>query len=529
MSINRIQKDILRVLIEEKTYINLNDIILKLSSHKLTTRTFQKHIKPLVETNRIDISGKASSTKYIISEIQSSYPSSEFLYVYKDNIIIGQFFKIKGIYRFYYDSEYLSLYNEAIPTLELGVNPYDFEEIPAIFEDNIPEGINKELIEIKYKEADEFEILNLMDDSIGDLCFSKSKESCYIEGKKAHGFLSSLDEILSTNPKINILEGFSIDLSDAGLFLENEDLSSLKNVRAEGISGFQYKKFVNIDFNKKQILSNEKNSQYILKPYSKIKADPKSDHYFPHMALNEHLHLSFAKNELGFRVPYSALIKRDGDEEYHYIVKRFDRLGGKRFAKASFAAYMGLRSENKYSTTSEKMFKRIERELISPKEKMELLKHYVYSVIIVHEDLHAKNLSLIYDNNKVLFAPLYDVCSTAFYGNGYGYESHLTINGKRNNIRPNDFKNICKILNIPFKEFKKEAANIAKAYIEKMPLYFAQIRKIGYIPYSIKKQATKRGESSSVYMKIVEEKNFVDILEKNHTQRIESLKELGWC
>ena len=31
--------------------------------------------------------------------------------------------------------------------------------------------------------------------------------------------------------------------------------------------------------------------------------------------------MSFAKNTLGFRVPYSAIVKNENDEEYHYIVK----------------------------------------------------------------------------------------------------------------------------------------------------------------------------------------------------------------
>jgi serine/threonine-protein kinase HipA len=58
--------------------------------------------------------------------------------------------------------------------------------------------------------------------------------------------------------------------------------------------------------------------------------------------------MSFAKNTLGFRVPYSAIVKNEKDDEFHYIVKRFDRLGLHRYAKSTFAVFLGLRSENKY-------------------------------------------------------------------------------------------------------------------------------------------------------------------------------------
>ena len=51
-------------------------------------------------------------------------------------------------------------------------------------------------------------------------------------------------------------------------------------------------------------------------------------------------------------------------------------------------------------------FERIAKELISPYERMELLKYYVYSVIIQHEDMHTKNLSLIYDR-ELVFLLLY--------------------------------------------------------------------------------------------------------------------------
>ena len=48
-------------------------------------------------------------------------------------------------------------------------------------------------------------------------------------------------------------------------------------------------------------LSKNGEAANFIKPYDPIKKQMKSsEYYFPHIAINEHLHMSFAKNELGF-------------------------------------------------------------------------------------------------------------------------------------------------------------------------------------------------------------------------------------
>lgn len=285
--------------------------------------------------------------------------------------------------------------------------------------------------------------------------------------------------------------------------------------------------FVNIDFENKRISSDESAHLYILKPYSKPKANKDNENYFPHISINEHLFMSFAKNELGFRVPYSAIVKTQEDEEYHYIVKRFDRYGVHKYAKATFAVFLGLRSENKYDTTSERLFKRIARELISPKERLELLKHYVYSMIIQHEDMHTKNLSLIYDKEFVLFSPLYDVACTGMLDGVKGYESHLPINGKQKHIRPNDFKPLCKILQIDFRDFKKEAIRIATIYKNELPNYIEEIKKLDSIPF-YKRRLTQKVGGDSYWKAEKESIEFHELLSSFHANRVKELERLGW-
>ncbi len=527
MKLNSLEIRILEILYEENKALSLKDIVSKIKL-RINPRTVLKEINKLIKNNRIEKEAKTNSARYFLDDVVRYYKKFEYLYVLKKDEIAGYFIKMDNFYRFIYSTEFLIGLNEPIATIALTSGVNDFKEIPTIFEENIPEGINREILEINTKTSDEFELLLKLEDNIGDLRFSKIKNAVPTQLKKGQTYLSLLDEILAKNKKIEILEGFKIDIEEHILFPENYDITKLQIQKSDGISGFQYKKLVHINFENKIIVAEGNNSKdYILKPYSEEKANPKSEYYFPHISINEHLFMSFAKNELGFRVPYSAIIKRDSDEEYHYVVKRFDRYNTYKFNKATFAPFLGLSSERKYDTSSEKLFKRIALELKSSKERMELLKHYVYSVIIVHEDMHAKNLSLIFEKEKVFFAPLYDIACTGIYDTSKAYDSHISINGKQSNIRPNDFRVLCKILDIKFTDFKSEAEKIALKYAQKLPEYFDELDKLENINFYKSKIRKKVGQEAT-WIRSDTPLPFVEVLRKFHKKQLERLKKLGW-
>jgi len=526
--IDRDTIDVLDTLLNSKEYLNLNVILNILEKNKTFTRTLQRILKNLVDNKRAIQEGAASTTNYRVENVERVYRRFDFIYVHKGSEIAGIIFKLDEEFEFYYLNQYIVDLLPSIASLDISIEPYKFQELPAVFEENIPEGINREILEVNSKTADEFTILTTLRDNIGDLYFSKTLEDISsIESSKTPSYLTVLDDILGDNPKINLLEDFTLDIDDINLFPEGHDLTKLSHKQTDGISGFQYKKLVDIDFDKKVIYSKENGSHnYILKPYSKLKSDKDLETYFPHISLNEHLFMSFAKNELGFKVPYTAIVKTD-KQEYHYLIKRFDRYKVHRFAKATFAVFMGLRSENKYDTSSEMLFTRIAKELISPTQRMELLKHYVYSVIIQHEDMHTKNLSLIFDKGKVLFSPLYDIACTGFYSTSKKYDSHLSINGKQKNIRPNDFKRLCEILTIKHLDFKKVAKDIALKYKERLPLYIEEIKELGSIPF-YKIRLVQKVAGTPEWKASKEPIEFADILEKFHSKRVDELQNLGW-
>ena len=527
MRLNSLKIRILEILKDENKPLSLKEISSKIKL-RIHQRTILNEINKLIKNNRIEKEGNTNSARYLLDNVLRYYKNYEFIYVHKKDEIAGYFINMKEHFRFIYSTDFLVNLSEPIATIKLTTDVVDFKELPSIFEENIPEGINKEILEINTKISNEFELLLKLEDNIGDLRFSKTEDIIDSKLKNKQTYLSLLDEILDSNNKIEVLKDFEIELDDKTLFPENYDFTKLAIKKSDGISGFQYKKLVHIDFDKKRIIADEGFSKdYILKPYSKLKADPSNEHYFPHISINEHLFMSFAKNELDFRVPYSAVIKRDKDKEYHYVVKRFDRYNTYKFNKATFAPFLGLSSEKKYDTSSEKLFKRIAIELKSKKEKMELLKHYVYSIIIVHEDMHTKNLSLIFEKDKVFFAPLYDIACTGIYDTSKGYDSHISINGKQTNIRPNDFRQLCKILDIRFIDFKNEAKNIALKYAEKLPEYFDELDKLEKIDY-YKSKIKKRVGQEANWIRTGNSFLFVDVLREFHKKQVERLKQLKW-
>ncbi len=523
---------ILEQLVNSNSVLQTRDIYEALPQLKLTFRQIQTYIKAIKDSGRITTIGAAVDTKYLVEPIQKPYKKYRFIFVYKNSERAGLLVQRGDDYLFVYDSLYLIDNTNEIPTLPFSLEPIQSDILFPIFEENLPEGVNKDIMEISMRKSNDLDKLASLTHNIGDLHFSFSdKKTSQKENKGVkQSYLANIDKILGTNTFPNILKEFSIELTEEEIFPEGSKLTAIKQQDMSGISGFQYKKLMAIDYEKHQIFKDELLRGYIFKPYSKIKATPNSKHYLPHLAINEHLFMTFAKNELGFNVPESFLVKREDDEEYHYLVKRFDRLGTQKYTKVTFATFLGLVSETKYETSSEKMFKRIKKELKSKEQRMNLLKYYFYSMLIVHEDMHTKNLSLIFDGEITLLAPLYDIATTSIYPYLKGYESHIPIDGKRTNITPRCFKKLVNIMDADYALFKQEASSIITAYIEILPKYFEAINSMESLPmvYKMKRKISGGTEEKFYIDTDTKEISLSQLLLSKHTQRVEHLESLGW-
>lgn len=515
--------DILQILASNAdAYISRSGIESNLE--RVSKRAILNELKLLRTQQRVTIAGQSSRTVYKISDAYCEQ-FDELLYIYQNQVLIGYLGYDYQAYYFVYNTHYLTsgkyIAKFQMPlSLEIFVQESCFVD----FEECLPEGIDRKILIEKVGNATEFFLLAHNDYSKNDLIFSSQPLKFVLE-LKPESYLVNKEKILGKNKFPNILK-YTIDIDDISLFptLHMDEAEQLKHVRNMSLSGYQHKLQVVVDGDTIRTPKNTDIVNFFIKPYDPLKADQNSEYYFPHIAINEHLHMSFAKNELGFDAPMSGIFKKDGDREYHYFIKYFDRVGSYKFQRKEFSTFMGLNSDNKYKTSSEKLFETAAKIFPRLSDRIRMLEYYFYSFVIRHEDMHTKNISAIYDNDKIFIAPLYDIASTGFYSGIRNFESHLSINGKQTNIRYNDFLKLVSKAKVDKNDFKESAAKILKTYVQKMPTYIKKIAKLENIEFFIKESPNAQDKK----IRIKSQSALDDIMMQHFHNRCETLKTNGW-
>ena len=504
------------------TYISRSDIEGKLE--RVSKRAILNELKLLQTQKRVKVAGQSSLTAYKISHAYYE-EFDELLYIYQNQILVGYLGFDYQTYYFAYDTNYLT-YGKYIAKFQMPFSLETFAQESCFvdFEECLPEGIDRKILIDKVGNATEFFLLAYNDYSKNDLIFS-SKPLMFAQELKPQSYLANKEKILGKNKFPNILK-YTVDIDAISLFptLHMDAAEELKHVRTMSLSGYQHKLQVVVDGDTIRTPKNDENANFFIKPYDPIKADEKSEYYFPHIAINEHLHMSFAKNELGFDVPMSGIFKREDDREYHYFIKYFDRVGSYKFQRKELSTFMGLNSDNKYKTSSEKIFETAVKVFPRESDRLRMLEYYFYSFVIRHEDMHTKNISAIYDNDKIFIAPLYDIASTGFYNGIRNFESHLSINDKQTNIRYNDFLKLVSKAKVDKNAFKESAAKILKAYVQKMPSYIKKIAKLENTEFFIKEKPNAQDKKIKV-----KSQTTLDVVMMRHFEsRCETLQTNGW-
>ncbi len=130
---------------------------------------------------------------------------------------------------------------------------------------------------------------------------------------------------------------------------------------------------------------------------------------------------------IGINVPETALvplnkikgmpkdIERVGT--HVYAIKRFDRDGkGSKIHIEDFAQVFGVYPENKYRSANYRNIAEVIWTEMGEKGITEFIRRFVFNALIGNGDMHIKNWSLIYpDNRKAELAPAYDFVSTLPY------------------------------------------------------------------------------------------------------------------
>lgn len=176
---------------------------------------------------------------------------------------------------------------------------------------------------------------------------------------------------------------------------------------------------------------------YILKPQTRE---------YPALPEAEYLVMNMAKT-VGIKTVPFALLKQD--EEFAYITKRIDRIGGRKkekgkmLAMEDFCQLDGRLTQDKYRGSYERCGKIISRYSIQPGlDLTEIFLRIVFSYLVGNSDMHLKNFSLIEtdeNSQEYVLADAYDMLPVNIVLPEDTEQFALTLNGKKRNVKRNDF------------------------------------------------------------------------------------------
>lgn len=356
------------------------------------------------------------------------------IYIVKNNKPFGVLTQADNNITFEYDNSIQK--KNYLPGLKEKIN--NSKVLFPLFNNMLPEHEQKNLLLKKHNITNDIDILSYLDNRHGTFEFYTEDKYKTFTPKDYEEFIynEKIDEILSNNYKFpNILSDYTLNI-DTNILYPTE----LVNSKVIGLSGFQYKFSVIIDETTKTIThDSSKSSNYFMKPFSKYQSiynfKDKDKSYIPYLLINEHLFMTLAR-DFGFKVPYNGIIKNEMD--YHYIIKRYDRYSDTKIDHTEILTLMDKVSTEKYNINMQELFKTAQK-YIDEVEQLLLFKFIIFSVVIAHGDLHAKNLSLINKSNKSSeelkqLSPFYDISTTKIYKDTKANDIGLKIINKKSNI-----------------------------------------------------------------------------------------------
>ena len=462
-------------------------------------RTLNRYLDILITNGEIEAIGQGRGRYYQRIDKHRVHQIA----VFRSANLVGFLGHEVGRYLFAYEKNYKGKVLDGLHKGEIFTSATLF----SIFENLIPESDRRDAYVADGKNL--AEILLELKNTHGDFDFvSADKLHGYkMDYSKRKSWVTVKERILGENDFFNILD---LDIAVEKEILEEKGKHS-------SLSGYQNKIDVNIDF-EQGVIRQSSDALYLLKPYNSQSAiydfRDKNQTHLPYMGLNEHLFMSFAKNAYGFDVPWSGVVV--GERDFHYVVKRYDRYDGYKYEQRDFAQIMNIKSDQKYFTTSERLFDAIGEVVKSKEERVNFLEFYLFSFVIEHADLHLKNISILnIGQDKYRLSPLYDLISNGVY-RGDSDELGLPLGGKKQNISLESFYQLSERIGISKLQTKKSAKRVIQIFMEEFPRYIEMSAKIGAFD-NLKIQKNRYGFG-----------DFSTDLEKFYNRRIERLKQRGF-
>jgi serine/threonine-protein kinase HipA len=149
-----------------------------------------------------------------------------------------------------------------------------------------------------------------------------------------------------------------------------------------------------------------------------------------------------------------------------YLTKRFDRVGEQKLACEDLCQLTETLTERKYKGSYEKTGKTIRE--YSSQAGLDSLKYFeiiLFSFISGNADMHLKNFSMLEQEDGLFtISPAYDLVSTSLVIPDENEQMSLTINGKKNKLKKNDFSILGESLGLT----EKQIGNTYKIFLKKI-------------------------------------------------------------
>ncbi|MBV5278471.1 MAG: hypothetical protein J0647_05475, partial [Campylobacteraceae bacterium] len=257
-------------------------------------RTAQRYIEELIQSNKLKAFGQGRSRYY-----QRVYHNDEVLTrlaVLKNNNHVGTLIFGNGSYSFVYEKSF----ENTLDGIQNDNNASS--DLYPLFENLIPEHHRRD--KLVQGTHDLGSVLIELNNAHGDFKFVPLHELFKAQSsvEKRPPWIDVKNKILGENAYPNLIDS-TIKISDEIL----DDISSKEH---SNLSGYQHK----VDVENGEIVESRKNAGYILKPLDRTlinyfeRDELNQKNYYPFLALNEHLFMSFAKNELKLDVPMSGIL-----------------------------------------------------------------------------------------------------------------------------------------------------------------------------------------------------------------------------
>lgn len=322
-------------------------------------------------------------------------------------------------------------------------------------EDLLPEGIDLDILKKRNPGNSLGSLIYYLDNSIGDYHFNTKM------------FKKGLPEIPPTHKMsdydfndelvIDVNNRIALNL----LYLEIRKDTDFSNTQQFSLSGYQHK-----------FQGFIKNGN-IMDDYGDLIIKPNQERY-PNLPINETLHTRlFEKFGLGRVI--NGCIKDNNFQVYHYFIKRFDF--NEKNNRKDMVSLHGLNPfKDKYSGTMEDAIVPLANKM-DYNEKIKTLNFFFASTLVFHNDLHKKNISFFVEKDGLLtLTPPYDIINPVYYYRDKN-QCHLSIGGKLREIKIEDFRKACEILEVDYNDLEISLRETLRIYREEYPNLLTAIEK----------------------------------------------------